>query len=248
MKPLEPLAEGSGRSIVSATVANALIDGANQINALRGDGSGVKVTHSDSNIVIDAGCPAPRLFTYSQDVTYYRTPPSLYCVLPAGPSGGVATPATYTDSNTVGAEFYWNLYSYFPDRLFWDGVCPILPRTPGAVSTFPQTRSAGNKWGDHPDLTPLTIGPFNKRMIIFGATDIYVDDRLYVSIDGGTETRIGTGEQAVTKNNPIAYLPKGSTMRFRVLEIGGAYCWAIGYVGAKAVHCCPKLWREQLGI
>lgn len=256
MKTLEPLKAGSVRTVCSAAVANALIDGANKISNMRGDGDGIRVTHSDSNIVIDLGCPVPRKFTFSQSVIYWRTggsPTSLHCP-PAAP--GIATPLTYTDTNTIGAEYYWQLYDYFPDQLFWDGACGIILRVPGVITAFPQSRvtsppGAVNKWADHPDFTPLTIGPFTKRMVIFSATNLYADDRLYYRIDTGAEVLLGQGGEPsglMLKNSPLAVLEIGQTMRFRVLETGGAYCWGLGYIGAKSPACVPKAWRDTLGI
>lgn len=245
MKPIAPLQPQSERTVVKTEVANALVDGANAINAMRGDSDGIKVTHSDSNIVVDLLCPVPSVFAVNRTVTYYKTGGGL---LSCPPLTGTPTPETYTSSNTVGADQSWDLYSYFPERLFWDGNCGISPRLPGSVASYPQTRTALNKWGEHPDLTPLTIGPFTKRVIVFAASELYVDDNLYYSISGGSEVRVGTTETAAISNTPLFVLGIGQTARFRVLETGGAYCWAMGHIGVKPVYCCPKAWREQLGI
>ena len=52
MKTIAPLEPGSSRTIVSASVANALVDGANSIKRMRG-GYGVGVVHSQSGIRVD---------------------------------------------------------------------------------------------------------------------------------------------------------------------------------------------------
>ena len=265
---LAPLEEGSPRSIVSASVANTLIDGANAINQMRGDGS-ILVTHSDSNIVIDLGCPVPTLKQTSNTATsfpYYHTNAFLTSLIVPPVVNAFVDYIDATDSATVGADFTYDLNTAFPyidetysPAFFWDQKpgtppatwAPITGRTPTGVTAFPQTQSSpGVGWRDHPS-GALTIGPFSTRVVVFSATKLMADDRLYYRINSGSETllaNIASFPDNFAKNQPIAALEIGDTMRFRVIETGGAYVWASGIVGVKRPHCVPKAWRVALGI
>lgn len=155
MNKIEPIEAGNERTILSATVANALADGANGINRMRG-GRGVYVTHAESGIRIDlknnttfnelllAGCPVPSEYSVDDSHDYYKSSATLLkCPPTVPPVENYPTDWTdshvVSDSNFVGATETWNLADYFPHSIFWYNDCPIGDR-PGSIiqSFYPQ--------------------------------------------------------------------------------------------------------------
>jgi len=105
-----------------------------------------------------------------------------------------------------------------------------------------------NFWRDNNGQS-MEIGPYSKDYIIFSATNLQSDDKLFFSIDGGFETQlVGSAGTMFEHGNPIAYLPAGQVARFRNIETGGAYAWASGIIGIKTLECSPSWWLEELGL
>jgi len=123
----------------------------------------------------------------------------------------------FTGSNTVRADDIFDLSAEFPFETNWDGNCPL-----GWFSRPRRAHTAGS----------FTIGPYAQDMVIFAATAIFVDDVLTI---GGTDVVTVGGSVC---NNTILYnLTAGATATVQCYERGGAWCFAVGYLGVAPAAC-----------
>lgn len=130
-------------------------------------------------------------------------------------------PFTFVSENDVNALEVVSLYDHFPLEENADGDCPL---------GWSRTRSAReHSAGD------LVMGPYAEDVIIIAATDIYADDQL--TINGSEVVIIG---DRVCKGTVLYELAAGNTATVECWELGGAWCFAVGYLAASPAACVPE--------
>jgi len=145
-------------------------------------------------------------------------------------SAPVPGPFTVSDSTSYAFNEAWSLEEQWPFLEMHDGICPLGVGIGGRVE---RDHTAGD----------ITIGPYDFDAIIFNATDIMSDDEL--RLDGVKIT-----DSAVLKSAGTAFkqLLAGNTATLSLIEMGGAWAWAAGYIAAIKTRCAPQSFKDQLGI
>lgn len=164
-------------------------------------------------------CPIAQTLTVDHTQTYTSV-----CSAP------VPGPFTVSDSTEYAFNEAWSLEEKWPFVEMHDGICPLGV---GVGARVERNHTAGS----------ITIGPYDFDAIIFSATDIMSDDEL--RLDGVKIT-----DSAVLKSAGTAFkqLLAGNTATLSLVEMGGAWAWAAGYVAAIKTRCAPQSFKDQLGI
>lgn len=127
---------------------------------------------------------------------------------------------TFVSSSLIRGFAAIPLHDHFYLEEMWDGVCPLA--------------WAGRNEREHPALG-LVIGPYEKDVELFAATNLFCDDVL--RIDGVEIARLG---ETICKNTVLKTLPASSTATVRAYDKGGAWCFAAGYIGVRLLACPGK--------